>query len=288
MAATNPDIRVSDLLRKALVIAADLDLADFQGWIEKELNGHPDDDMEGLPAYRMLKGQVRAFNPLRGWQPVFFENPEMEEELSRAPVVVPISVIEDSGDHDIGVRFVAETAAQIRKAIGADFEVHRHVDGPTVRGIVDSVRNQVLDWTLKLEKAGVTGENQTFTVEEKVTAKSVTNISIGTVETVGAIGNIGDRAVVSVDRSQPFSHDQVADLRSLMDQIGRYLEHLPIDTAQRDALRESATAVKDELAKDEPDEGKVRGLLDSVRTIVEAAVGNVLASGILTQLGRFF
>src|SRR5271154_2225264 len=61
-----------DVLRKALVVAKKLDVTDFQEWIERELKGYgPGDD---IPKYRVVKGELKARNPYRGWIPVVFDN----------------------------------------------------------------------------------------------------------------------------------------------------------------------------------------------------------------------
>jgi hypothetical protein len=62
--ALNRDVEISDLLRKALVVARKLGLDDFQAWINNELNGYAKG--EEVPEYRQISGQARAWNPYRG------------------------------------------------------------------------------------------------------------------------------------------------------------------------------------------------------------------------------
>jgi hypothetical protein len=52
-------------------------------------------------------------------------------------------------------------------------------------------------------------------------------------------------------------------------------------------LQETLEVIRDELKEGRPDAGKVRSALASLRTVLEGVAGNVIASGILTQLGRF-
>ena len=59
--ALDSKINVSDLLRKSLVVATKLNLADFRKWVECELNGYGKDD--GLPDYRLIRCQVQSTNP---------------------------------------------------------------------------------------------------------------------------------------------------------------------------------------------------------------------------------
>jgi hypothetical protein len=42
-----------------------------------------------------------------------------------------------------------------------------------MKGVVDAVRNQVLNWTLKLEEAGIHGRWLSFSAEETKAAQSL-------------------------------------------------------------------------------------------------------------------
>lgn len=79
--ALNADVPVSELLRKALVVARKLGQRDFQKWIEGELNGYAGG--KDAPVYREVRGQVRGWNPYRGWIPLIFEDAALGEKLSR-------------------------------------------------------------------------------------------------------------------------------------------------------------------------------------------------------------
>lgn len=284
--AMDPGVRTSDLLRKALVVAAELGLKEFQDWVALELNGYGD-DWESVPAYRRLGGQVKALNPYHGWQPVAFKDAAVTESLSRVAVTVPVGEIEDSGDGDMAVTFTEEVAADIRKAIGQQVEVQRHVSGASFRGIADAVRNQILDWTIKLSDAGVTGDGLTFTPVEKKAAGDVTTINIGSVTNLGVLGDVSGKAKVAVDQSRGFTGDELAALRSFLEQVGRYQGELGLQASEARRLRETVEAVQHQLEGPEPDGGAIRSGLASLRSILEGAAGNVIASGILTELGRF-
>src|ERR1700733_2221384 len=76
----NPTTAASDLLRKALLIAAKLDLHDFNTWIENELGGY--EDQRALPAYRILTGQVMAQDRWGRWIPVLFPSSSTLETVA--------------------------------------------------------------------------------------------------------------------------------------------------------------------------------------------------------------
>ena len=66
--ALNSSVPVSDLLRKASIVARKLHIRDFEGWIMLELKGYSEQDE--VPGYRIISGQMRVWNPYRGHQPL--------------------------------------------------------------------------------------------------------------------------------------------------------------------------------------------------------------------------
>jgi hypothetical protein len=65
--AITPSVSILNLLRKALIVARKLGLSEFQQWIELELNGY---NGQAIPEYRVIRGQIRGWNPYHGWQPI--------------------------------------------------------------------------------------------------------------------------------------------------------------------------------------------------------------------------
>jgi hypothetical protein len=95
--ALDPSQSVTVLLRKALLVATKLDLTDAIDWIEKELSGWQADDLQSIPTWRTVSGQVVARNPFRGWEPVTFEGIDagkMLAALSIRPITQPAAEIE--------------------------------------------------------------------------------------------------------------------------------------------------------------------------------------------------
>jgi AbiTii len=105
--ALDSQIKVSDLLRKALVMSRKLKAAELDAWTARELNGYSTDDSETVPPYRLLHGQVKAWHPLRGWLPVFFEDssPLLSELAGRQPVdrVICWGIGQDLAESEIRV-----------------------------------------------------------------------------------------------------------------------------------------------------------------------------------------
>ncbi|MSO21625.1 MAG: hypothetical protein EXQ56_14465, partial [Acidobacteria bacterium] len=78
--ALDHTVAVSDLLRKTLVISRKLALLELRAWAEQELSGYG--KISDPPLYRMVRGEVRAWNPYGGWIPVIFQNSEHAEMTS--------------------------------------------------------------------------------------------------------------------------------------------------------------------------------------------------------------
>ena len=86
--AIDPNVRVSDLLRRVKLAAAKLSLDTVEDWVEHELNGYATE----VPAYRKVPARLMAWNPYRGWQPVIGE---FIEKVSIWDVRQSIASIED-------------------------------------------------------------------------------------------------------------------------------------------------------------------------------------------------
>jgi len=90
--ALNSKVRVSDLLRKAKTIAVKLDLPELAAWVEKELGGYNGSEP---PAYRFIRGQVKAHDPFSGWVPVIFHDATREELYSTVRLSQRVAELED-------------------------------------------------------------------------------------------------------------------------------------------------------------------------------------------------
>jgi hypothetical protein len=185
----NNKLTVTNLLRKAFVVAKKLHVQEFIVWIEKELNGYV--EAEDLPKYREVSGQVMVHNPFHGWQPVIFESSEEAEILASKNVFSPIGEIENlcnaSTENSVTAYPLPDrTTKNIMKST-TGLVPHFIANESQMNGIIEAVRNIVLDWALKMEAEGITGDNLIFTEQEKLKASS--NIfHIGTFS--GIIGDI--------------------------------------------------------------------------------------------------
>ncbi|WMI72114.1 hypothetical protein RBH88_03170 [Aminobacterium sp. MB27-C1] len=177
--AMNTNSLLSDILRKALVVATKLKIDDFKRWIESEMKGYAENQ---IPSYRKVKGSVKAWNPYNGWIPVIIEDSEVSELISKRDIGQPISELEslltekDKG----GVLQVPLPHEWIMKLFSHSEQFQLGmvptliVDGSQLAGILDAVRNEILEWSLELENQGIIGDGMSFSSEEISKAGSVT------------------------------------------------------------------------------------------------------------------
>lgn len=186
--ALDSNTRICDLLRKAAVVAKKLRVADFEKWVNQELNGYRGG--EDVPEYRQLRTEIKAWNPYHGWIPVIFADDL--SSMKDFPNSVRMGQIEEllrSDSPFFTTPLPARVAQYIMEEAGLPLVPSRHIGRSQLASIVDAVRTRVLDWTVPLEQAGILGEGMTFSDEEKRKAAAVQSIHIsGNFQ--GNIGNI--------------------------------------------------------------------------------------------------
>jgi hypothetical protein len=167
--ALDASVTVLALLRKALVVARKLNIQEFQHWIQSELDGYSGGSE--LPQYRFMYGELKAHNPYHGWIPIIIP-PEIHEFISKRPVHQPISQIESLIENTKNANSSLVTMPPgldnlLRSYDYIPYEMAIHIDPSQAHGVLEAVRNVVLNWSLKLEEDGILGEGVTFSQEEK-------------------------------------------------------------------------------------------------------------------------
>lgn len=276
--AVNQDTSVIQLVRTAKLVATKLALADATTWIDSELSGY--DDPSLLPSYRVLAGECVGLDPYRGWMPVQFPDAELQSGFSEAKVGQPLgsmeSLLAGESDHAF-LPYSFEMQRNLQHFFKRNIKFAIRLSNPHIMGIFDAVRNATLNWSLQLEQAGVLGENMSFTLTEKREAQSVTQQFF--VQNAGVIGNVSDNATVT-NNQQVSGALSVSGVRDLVDQARAALSALPPETARQ--VSPLLAEIDTEASKPQPNHGKLKAALASVRTICEGASGSLVASAIAT------
>jgi hypothetical protein len=167
--ALDSSIRVSDLLRKALVVAKKLKIQEFETWTSAELAGYG--KALDVPSYRILEGQIQAYNPYnRIWMPVVFQNAQQAERLSyraNGQSIAELEALAQKDDGKLLMPFPQHIQASLMQAAGLPFQPTLVVPHSGIIGILDAVRTIVLNWALKLEADGILGQDMSFTPQER-------------------------------------------------------------------------------------------------------------------------
>lgn len=286
--ALDGTVPVSTLLRYAKTIAVKLDLSDALVWINGELNGYMDQPVESIPPYRIVHGQVRGLNPYHGWQPVQFENTKHAELFSTAHLGQSIGAMTGGApDSDAGTTIAFQwhpaTKQQLLSSLSSASDVMLELSSLQIAGVVDAVRNVVLDWALELEKKGISGEGMTFSFDEKREAKEVSHNYF--IQNAGVVGNVSDQAQVRNQQSVQININ-IAALQDVVGQARAHLSDLPEPT--RTSLEPLLADIEQEIKAGNGNQGRLRELVESAKRICEAAAGNLTAAGIGELLSGLF
>ncbi|UXL29522.1 hypothetical protein [Stenotrophomonas maltophilia] len=234
---------VSDLLRKALMVATKLELGEFREWILAELRGYSGTSRDNLPDYRIIRGDLRVYNPYHGLQPFI-----VPQELHEAATVINVtesvaSLCELASGKTQGeiVYPFAPTQERVLMSIQGgltQLRPTRVVGANRLKAIINTVRTHILEWALSLEAEAIVGDGLSFSASEKQAAMNSQNIRIENFQ--GILGNVQGGSVTQSNTQ----HIVASDFSSL----ARYLAEKGVKEAE----------IKDlELAvRDDPEPGK--------------------------------
>ncbi|MEM7203919.1 MAG: hypothetical protein AAF628_26900 [Planctomycetota bacterium] len=284
--ALDSAVSISDLLRKSLLVARKLGLTDFEAWVKKEMDGY---GSEQPPDYRIARGEVRAWNPYHGWQPVIFQDPDEADRLCRRAFGDSVAQLEDligrGGDDKSGTFHIPLPQGMQRQLDRAvDFPVPTNYSLFTERTALvralDAVRNVVLNWAIELEQQEILGDGLSFTPQEKSHAAAPSlnvNNFFGTVH--GSQFQQGNATA-----TQTISNDQWIDsVRDVVNELRRDLQRLDLDDLRSRELQAEVATAEVQLDSPSPKRSIVSECLGSARRILEGA-GGTLAAQLATKI----
>jgi hypothetical protein len=201
--ALDASIKVSMLLRRVKLIAAKLDLSETAQWADAELDGYRDDlDDAKVPPYRQVTGQVKAFSPYHGWQSPAGDS-EIIDMLCKRVIGDPISALEDLLERESDGKLVMLIANNVKHGVLKSnygwTDMHTEIPRSAIVGVIDRVRNMVLNWAIELEQKGISGSGVTFDSGERQRAAAAHiniqnfqgSLNTGNIEGTGNRINVG-------------------------------------------------------------------------------------------------
>jgi hypothetical protein len=289
--ALDSTVPVEDLLRKAKVVAAKLDLKAFGEWIKRELNGYYENG-DDIPKYRVVQGRLHALNSMRGWVPVGSIGKE-DEATRRQRITQAVSEISDllkRSDSELTMSY-GSRAISWGGAFTEHVPVQLHVDRAAFAQILDAVRNTILDWSLKLEAAGVVGLGLGFSKREKEIAHSPAVVNIGSIGSfIGAMGTVSGGANIAGRDNQPRYEIKQEDARGLLSQILEHLDSLSFAPEQRESLDIQIERVRRDLDTPHTEISRLRVGFESIKQIVKTAstgaAADIVKMGILAGIDQ--
>lgn len=287
--ALKSDIPVTELLRKAYVVARKLKVTDFEQWIKLELDGYTNGSE--IPEYRNIHGTIKTLNPYRGWIPIYFEDPKMADFLSNRPSAQGIAEIEsllvnivEKGEY-LQMPFSPEQQNILCDAIGERLEVTLMTPSTSLIRIIDAVRNIILNWALKLEEDGVLGEDMQFSEDEKGKAEQhsyYVNNFYGEV-TSSQIQQNSPKA----KQSQVINEFSTQNINNFISSLKNNLKDIELDSELSEELQAEISTVEIQVKSPKPKEGIIKESLSSISRILEGASGSVVGQ-LLLELGKLF
>ena len=272
-------IPVVQLLRKALIIASKLNLKDFEKWIYNELNGY--NEGEEIPDYRLLSGEVKAFNPYNGmWLPVIFQSDKESKLFSSRKISQKITELEkidsEGTSSSLHVPFPESISNRLMKISDIPSKPILIVPSTSVRGIIETVRNVILEWTLQLEREGILGEGLSFDEKEKKAADISKLIHIENFQ--GVIGNITNSTIVQ-SNLQEISKGDITSLKKYLKETIK-LEDEDITELEKAISEDLPPVDKNKLGK------SVSNWLGKMISKAASGIGNLTINTAANVLGQ--
>lgn len=136
------------------------------------MNGYK--NLDKIPDYRLLRGEVKAWNPYHGWIPVIFENDIESITTHSASDTISslLNVYENSENRTAILPFNVSMNNYLSKHGGFHTKYALMIGTNQIYSIIERVRNIILDWSITLEENGILGEGLQFSNTEKEIANN--------------------------------------------------------------------------------------------------------------------
>ena len=211
---------------------------------------------------------------------------KIHQALTRRPCGQAIAEIENliSGtkDSQLSMSYSSDVQAKLIKAADLISPPVLMVSGARLHGIVDAVRTTILDWALKLEENGISGENLSFSDEDRKTASHM-------------VFNIGSMLNSQIQAETSHSQQVVANLsfdpKAILDFVARTrasVSDLQLEQTETEELNSELDTLEAQSKSPKPKADILHESLKAVRTILEGAAGNIAAEGLLTAINKIF
>jgi hypothetical protein len=248
--ASDNRVDIRDLLLKALLVAQKLGVDEFSDWLKKELEGYESSD---VPGYRKISTQLRAQIAPGRIVPMVVNNQSLEELFSNVSVGQSVNEIQamllENTDPQsfLQINFTPDQISlilEISNADHRDFLPIRIVEKHQLQGILDTVRQTVLEWSVKLEAGGILGGDMTFSDPEKEEAPAATQLIVNNIDNFHGIMGDVQKSHINQNINSSVNRNDLESLKNFLESLG----------VERDDLNNLEEAIKKDPTPTKPEE----------------------------------
>ena len=137
-------------LRKSHLLAKIKNDVQMDNWILNELNGYAYDN-DVIPDYRTIKGHVKARDVFGKRIPVFFENIQLEEDLSTRKIAASIPellLFVNDGSRDVFMQYPPDVQKILNDSLSKNmnYEYILLIPKNSLSTIIEFVKTKLVDW----------------------------------------------------------------------------------------------------------------------------------------------
>lgn len=274
--AMDESVSLATVLRRALIVSKKLDAGKMDEWLELELGGYPVG--AELPTYRKVLGEVKGIDLDGDMRQMILPPGDTSRFISTMRFhhgAAELANLLEKSNGILTFNVPAGIVADLRKH-------HSDLGSMVVRimdyglvGVLNAIRQKVYSWSLTLDH-GIERDG-TFRRPQQNSQPTVQNFNFENISN----SQIGASA-------GPLQMTQGAGvselLKFLREAQGSIKDTSLADEAVRMVEEDVGTAIA-QLQSPAPRHGILSEALKSVRTILEGAAGNMLASELVVRLG---
>ncbi|MYC06792.1 MAG: hypothetical protein F4X57_06440 [Chloroflexi bacterium] len=184
----NESADISNTLRKAKILASAMGLPEFREWVDSELSGYT--DMDKVPSYRRVRPtNLGTFSgPFQGGVknmvlPTYNLPDEIREFAENLIFFDGVGALEAQGTSTHQRKWPQEMVMLAQDSIQMTggmvlVDAHQPVPAYVISGVLDQVKNRLLDFVLGLQESNVTSEDLDNRSVEREVARNLFNINI--------------------------------------------------------------------------------------------------------------
>lgn len=276
----NKDIEL--ILNKALMISNELELKEFNEWINLELNGYKD-NLDKLPSYRILECEVRydsigqaGFNILKASN-IPFQSISEDIDYKLREVQVYQSILElihicDVNQGNVHFKLDFKIENLLKGYINNAIDIYRICPIFQLEAIIGHVKKEIMNWCSELKKNKIMGESYRFTDEELEVAKTINIISpiVHIRNTNVQINNISYKK----------------DIFTYLSDIKNILDENDVDEELHSTIVNNVVIIEEELSKEESDINVMKKSAQFMKDFLNQVTINVIVNLLLQNVNE--